>query len=77
MKYLSSIPGENPVSTYLSNIKRYENKRFSGWTHNRMTYDFGLEPRMMNDNNLVQNYVEDLTHQFDLVMISERFVLNS
>eukprot|EP00092_Neocalanus_flemingeri_P021266 GFUD01023045.1.p1 GENE.GFUD01023045.1~~GFUD01023045.1.p1 ORF type:complete len:336 (+),score=80.29 GFUD01023045.1:21-1028(+) len=41
---------------------------------NQMLYDFGLDPENMNDANEVQDKIATIEKEFDLIMVSERFL---
>nr|KAG5704055.1 hypothetical protein BaRGS_017559 [Batillaria attramentaria] len=72
--YLKKIGGEDPVSTYLTQPGKWETlKGRSSMTHNRMSFDFGLEPMDMQDEHQVAKYIQYLNDTFHLVLVSERF----
>ena len=74
LPYLMKVPGPNSVATYLTNPARYEAKNNAGsYTHNRMSFDFGMEPKMMGNEEHVEKYIAYLNNTFHLVMVSERF----
>ncbi|KAL8623843.1 hypothetical protein ACOMHN_058873 [Nucella lapillus] len=74
VRYLSAIPGDDPVATYLQNPRVFESKaRTSSFTRSRMSFDFGMSPFMMMDEYSIGRYIHYLNRTFDLVMISERF----
>ncbi|KAK7474616.1 hypothetical protein BaRGS_00034145, partial [Batillaria attramentaria] len=72
--YLTRIPGSDPVKTYLSDPKKWEIPSVpNSFTHNRMSFDFGMDPMNMTDENYVADYLKYLNDTFDLVLVSERF----
>ncbi|XP_076439190.1 uncharacterized protein LOC143278055 [Babylonia areolata] len=72
--YLKRIPGKDPVASYLQNPGKYEPKDMAkSFTHNRMSFDFGMNPIRMSDKRYINTYITYLERTFDLVMIKERF----
>ncbi|XP_070212844.1 galactose-3-O-sulfotransferase 4-like [Littorina saxatilis] len=75
IKYLEQIHSSDPIATYLHDPAQYEPTRgpsFS-YTHNRMSFDFGIDPEKMNSERHIKDYVSYLNRTFQLVMVSERF----
>jgi hypothetical protein len=70
--YLKTVPGPDPLLTYLNNPWKWEPHEGS-YTHNRMIFDFGLDRRLMENATAVKNYINYLNRTFDLVMVSERY----
>ncbi|KAL8563811.1 hypothetical protein ACOMHN_061935 [Nucella lapillus] len=74
VKYLKEIPGPHPVSEYLEHPTRYEPKAgVWSFTHNRMSFDFGMDVKKTGDETYVEMFITYLNFTFDLVMVSERF----
>ena len=75
MHYLVRIPGPDPLWNYMQSPETWDDKNFgSSFTHNRMSFDFGMDRRgLRGDPELIADYVAYLNMTFDLVMVSERF----
>lgn len=72
--YLVSIPGKDPIATYLQNPALWENTGdYVSLTRNRMSFDFGMELSDMKNPAAVEKYVDYLQSVFHLVLVSERF----
>lgn len=72
--YLTRIDGPDPIATYLQNPAVHEARSSqSSYTHNRMSFDFGMEPSGMGNKTYISDYVTYLNRTFHLVMVSERF----
>lgn len=74
IRYLARIPGPDPIAAYLRNPAMFESRLSqSSYTHNRMSFDFGMEPGRMVEESYIADYVTYLNRTFHLVMVSERF----
>ncbi|XP_076439202.1 galactose-3-O-sulfotransferase 2-like [Babylonia areolata] len=73
-KYLTSISGPNNITTYLKTPAEYEPGFNNSFTHNRMSFDFGMGKEGLTGNDTeIRKYLDYLNRTFDLVMVSERF----
>ena len=75
VKYVAKVPGVEPLKTYFQSPAKWEPDNFGrSFTHNRMSFDFGMDERgLQGDNSSISSYITYLNETFDLVMICERF----
>lgn len=73
-QYLLNVTGSDPLSTYLANPAQWEPADPGlSYTNNRISFDFGIDPKGMHNSSYVASYVEYLNRTFHLVLVSERF----
>ena len=75
VKYLTKIPGKYPLKTYFKSPMKWEPASFSrSFTHNRISFDFGMDDTGLRGNNKsIEEYIAYINRTFDLIMICERF----
>ena len=69
----TSLPGPDPILTYLSNMSRWDPKPGQGLTHSIMSFDFGVDFDSMRTPGYLRNYLGYLSGVFDLVMVTSKF----
>lgn len=74
IQYLKDIPGPNPMFTYIKDPWVWESKDITqSFTHNRMSFDFGMEMDHARNETYVDSYISYLQQTFHLVLLTERF----
>ncbi|XP_046554948.1 galactose-3-O-sulfotransferase 2-like [Haliotis rubra] len=74
MPYLWNIDGENPVSEYLKNPRKYEPlNASSSFTNNRMSVDLGFPDVWSRNLSQARDFIRDLGNTFHLILIAEYF----
>ena len=62
------------ITEYLTNPHKYEDHNpYYSFTNNRQSLDLGLNPDILDDEELVDEYIYILDSRFSLVMITEYF----
>ena len=74
LSYLKNIPSWDPILTYMKDPIEWEVPIRRSYTHNRMSFDFGMGmSELYGDRVRISEYLDYLNDTFDLVMLSERF----
>ncbi|XP_071090562.1 galactose-3-O-sulfotransferase 2-like [Haliotis cracherodii] len=74
MPYLWTINGENPVTEYLKDPRKYEPPNAStSFTNNRMSVDLGFPNVWSRNLTQARDFIRDLENTFHLILIAEYF----
>ncbi|KAK3095964.1 hypothetical protein FSP39_021368 [Pinctada imbricata] len=74
--YLKLIPGNNPISTYLTRPLAYEPRHpGASFTNNRIAYDFGFPTEFILNpvDEKIKFYLNKILSEFHFVLITEYF----
>ena len=74
--YITQIPGNNPISTYLKDHWKYEpHNLLHSFTYNRMSLDLGYNTQNIRNASATAaaEFIKQLEREFDLIMIVEYF----